>query len=137
MEVVIFSDGGSRGNPGPAAYGAVLYEKNEDGALEIISELSEYIGETTNNQAEYKGVIAGLTKAKEVGATSVIFNMDSELIAKQLTMKYKVKKEELQPLFLKAWNLMQELKNVTIQHVPREKNTVADALVNKALDSHM
>ena len=76
-EVVIFSDGGARGNPGPAAYGVVIYEKKIDGNIEKIAEVSEFIGETTNNRAEYRGVIAGLEKAKNIGATKVIFNMDS------------------------------------------------------------
>jgi len=132
-KLIINTDGGARGNPGPAGIGAVL--KNEEG--EIVAEISEYIGETTNNQAEYKAAIEGLKKAKELGVEEVYFNLDSELVVKQINREYKVKNAGLAPLFLEIHNLSQSFKKVTFNHVRREFNKEADALVNVAIDKAM
>ena len=133
MKVTIFSDGGARGNPGPAGIGAVLTDESE----QTVAEVSEYIGETTNNQAEYRALLAGLEKAKELGATDVSCFLDSELVVNQLNRKYKVKDKDLAPLFVQIHNLTIQIGSVTFQHVPREKNTHAGALVNKAIDAQV
>ena len=129
-KVKIFSDGGARGNPGPAACGVVI--KDEAG---LIVERSKYLGEATNNQAEYQGVILGLAEALKLKAEEVDFYLDSELAVNQLNRNYKVKNLELQSLFVKIWNLSQKFRKVSFRHVPREQNRAADRLVNKELDS--
>lgn len=129
-KLIIYTDGGARGNPGPAGIGAVL--KDEKG--EIIDEVSEYIGETTNNQAEYRAVIAAIEKAKKFGAAELDFFLDSELVVKQLNREYKVRDKDLAPLFMKIYNAMMGFKKVTFKHVRREFNAEADRLVNIALD---
>ncbi len=127
---IIHSDGGARGNPGPAAIGAVIADL--DGKpIELISRT---IGETTNNQAEYQAIIAGLEAALSHGAEEVDCFLDSELVVKQLKREYKVKNQELAPLFLKVHNLVVQFKKVSFTHVRREQNTAADKLVNQALD---
>jgi ribonuclease HI len=128
---IIYTDGGARGNPGPAAIGAVI----KDGKGELIAEISEYIGETTNNQAEYRAVIAAIEKAKELGAEELEFFLDSELVVKQLNREYKVRDKDLAPLFVKIYNAMMGFKKVTFKHVRREMNKEADKLVNEALDA--
>jgi ribonuclease HI len=130
-KLIIYTDGGARGNPGPAAIGAVI--KDEKG--ELLAEISEYIGETTNNQAEYKAVIAAIEKAKKLGALELEFFLDSELVVKQLNREYKVRDKDLAPLFVKIYNAMMGFKKVTFKHVRREMNKEADKLVNDALDS--
>lgn len=130
-KLTIYTDGGARGNPGPAAIGAVLYDEEKN----TVAEVSEYIGETTNNQAEYKAVIAGLEKARELGAAEVDFFLDSELVVKQLKREYKVKNQDLASLFVKIHNLLLDFQKSSFTHVRREFNKEADALVNKALDS--
>ena len=128
--MVIYTDGGARGNPGPAAIGAVVGAKK----------YGEYIGETTNNVAEYKALIFALKKAKallgkkKAKETELECNMDSELLMRQLTGQYKIEDEGLQPLWLEIWNLRLDFKKVDFNHIPREKNKEADALVNEALD---
>jgi ribonuclease HI len=129
-KLIIFTDGGARGNPGPAGVGAVL--KNEKG--ETVAEISEYIGETTNNQAEYRAVIAAMEKAKKLGANELHFFLDSELVVCQLNREYKVRDKELAPLFMKIYNAAMGFKKVTFKHIPREMNAEADRLVNQALD---
>lgn len=129
-KLIIFTDGGARGNPGPAGIGAVL--KNE--ASIVVAEVSEYIGETTNNQAEYKAVIAALAAAKKLGAAELNFFLDSELVVKQLNREYKVRDKDLAPLFMKIYNAVMSFKKVTFKHVRRELNVEADKLVNEALD---
>ncbi len=127
---IINTDGGSRGNPGPAAIGVVVGGK----------EYGEYIGKTTNNIAEYKAVIFALKKAKQLlgskkaEETDIELRADSELLVKQMNGQYKIKNEELQPLFIEIWNLKQDFKSVAFKHVPREENRDADRLVNRALD---
>lgn len=131
-KLVIYTDGGARGNPGPAAIGVVVGGKK----------YGEYIGKATNNIAEYKAVIFALKKAKallgskKAAEAEVEVNMDSELIVKQLAGEYKIKDADLQPLFIEVWNLKQEFKKVAFRHIPREKNKEADAMVNEALDPH-
>lgn len=130
MKLISFSDGGARGNPGPAGIGAVLYnEKNE-----LLEELSFYLGETTNNQAEYRALIMALEKAQVLGATEMECYLDSELVVKQLNREYKVKNQDLAPLFLKVHNISLAFKKISFHHVPREKNSVADGLANRAMD---
>ena len=129
-KIIIHSDGGARGNPGPAGIGAVL--KSEAGL--VLAEISKYLGETTNNQAEYQALIAGLEKAKELKAEELDCYLDSELVVKQLNREYKVKNAELAPLFLKVYNLSLSFKKIKFIHVRREFNKEADKLANEAMD---
>jgi len=131
MKLIIFSDGGARGNPGPAAAGIII--KNEKG--ETLESFGKFLEIQTNNYAEYMGLILGLEKAKKLGATEVDYFLDSELVTKQMKRIYKVKNEGLQKLFIKAYNLSQEFNKVTYNHIMREKNIEADAEVNKILDN--
>lgn len=129
-EARLFTDGGARGNPGPAAIGGVLYQGKEK-----INTFSEYIGETTNNQAEYAALIKGLELALKNNIKELDCYLDSELVVKQLRKEYKVKEAGLAKIFVKAWNLAIQFKKISFKHVRRELNKEADALVNKALDS--
>jgi len=128
--VRLFTDGGARGNPGPAAIGGVLYQGSKK-----INTFSEYIGETTNNQAEYQALIKGLKLALASDIQELTCYLDSELVVKQLNKEYKVKDVGLSKLFVKAWNLVIKFKKISFHHVRRELNKEADALVNQALDS--
>jgi len=123
-------DGGSRGNPGPAAYGVVM----RDGRGEVVASLKKYIGQNTNNVAEYFGLIAALDYAQTHGIRALRVESDSELLVKQMRGQYKVKSEELKPLFERAKKMSQGLEMFRIEHVYREQNREADALVNQALD---
>ena len=123
-------DGGSRGNPGPAAYGVVV----RDPRGEIVARLKKYIGNNTNNVAEYFGLIAALDYAQNHGIRALRVESDSELMVKQLRGQYKVKSEELKPLFERAKKMSQAFESFRISHVYREQNKEADALVNQALD---
>lgn len=127
-KIIIHTDGGARGNPGPAGIGAVL---EYDGKKE---ELQHFIGEKTNNQAEYEAVIMALTRAKELYAEEVDLFLDSELVQKQLLQEYKVKDKDLATLFVKAWNLSLSFKKIRYIHVRRNENKEADRLVNEILD---
>lgn len=129
-KLIIYTDGGARGNPGPAGIGAVIY----DGEKKVIAEISEYIGETTNNQAEYRAVVAAISKAQELEAREINFYLDSELVVKQLNREYKVKNQDLAPLFVKIYNATLSFKKVTFTHVRREYNKDADKLANDAMD---
>jgi len=131
MKLITYSDGGARGNPGPSAAGMVI--KNEKG--ETIETFGKYLGEQTNNYAEYMGLILSLEKVKELGATEVECYLDSELVTKQMKRIYKVKNAGLQKLFMEAYNLSQGFKKVEYKHILREKNKEADAEVNKVLDN--
>lgn len=133
----VYTDGGARGNPGPAGSGAYLQWVHEDGTTKFAGEVSEYVGQTTNNQAEYLAIIFGLKKARELGAESVEMVMDSELAVRQLTGVYKVKNAELAKRYLEVTELSRQFKQVTFRHVRRELNKQADALVNKAIDAHV
>lgn len=132
QKLIIRTDGGARGNPGPAAIGVVI----EDVSGKIIKTISKYLGETTNNQAEYQAIYTGLEQAKELGASEIVCYLDSELVVKQLKLQYKVKDKELAAWFIKCWNLVQGFNKAEFTHVPREKNKQADRLVNEELDSH-
>ncbi len=130
MKLTIHTDGGARGNPGPAGIGVVI--SDEKG--KAVKEISEYIGRATNNQAEYRALIRGLSEAKKLGAREVSIFMDSELIIKQLKGEYKVRDKDLQLLFVRAYNLLHTFKSHSTKHIPRAKNKRADALVNQAVD---
>ena len=123
-------DGGSRGNPGPAAYGVVM----RDARGEVVASLMKYIGQNTNNVAEYFALIAALDYAQTHGIRALRVESDSELLVKQMRGQYKVKSEELKPLFERAKKMSQTLEMFRIEHVYREQNREADALVNQALD---
>ena len=130
MKLVIYIDGGARGNPGPAAIGVVAGQKS----------YQERIGSATNNVAEYKAAIFALKKAKQLlgkekSKSEVEIRTDSELLYKQLNGQYKIKNKELQPLFIEVWNLQQDFKKVKFIHIAREENRLADRLVNQALDT--
>ncbi len=131
MKLIIYTDGGARGNPGPAATGIVI--KNEAG--ETIANYGEYLGEQTNNYAEYSAAISGLKKAHQLGGTNVELFVDSKLVCEQLNQNWKVKEPTLQKLFVHAYNAMQIFKKINVKHVRREFNKEADAEVNKVLDN--
>jgi ribonuclease HI len=131
VKVVVHVDGGSRGNPGPAAAAAVLSSPDGD----VLDEASELLGIATNNVAEYRGVLLGLARAKALGASEVEVVNDSELVAKQINGLYKVKHAAMRPLYLDAIAALREFDAWSIRSVPRAQNAGADALVNQALDS--
>ncbi len=128
-KVILYCDGASRGNPGPGSYGFVILEGEE-----AIAEEGRTLGEVTNNVAEYEGVIQGLSRCKELGATEVTVRSDSQLLVRQLTGQYKVKAPHLLPMVQKARSLQKAFSKVIYQHVPREENKHADKLANAALD---
>lgn len=137
--IIIHTDGGARGNPGPAGVGVVIeIDNKKTDNLDNRVEISKYIGEATNNQAEYQAVIEALKYLEENYLEEGIeakFYLDSELVVEQLNGKYKVKNEGLKPLFYEARDLVLKLGGrVSFSHVLREKNQVADKLVNKAID---
>lgn len=134
MKLIMHTDGGARGNPGPAGIGVVFYIMNGNGKRERIAGFKKYIGETTNNFAEYSALITGLERASEMGYPDVEVYMDSELVVKQMRGEYKVKEESLKPLASKVLALTNKFKSVSFSHVPREKNADADKLVNEAID---
>jgi len=136
MKITIYTDGGARNNPGPAAVGVVIKKQEE-----ILKKYNEFIGEATNNEAEYQAIIFALKKAKLLFGKKKTKEMeielcsDSELAIKQLNHEYKIKESNLQPLFIKVWNLTLDFKQVNFKHVLRDKNKEADRLVNQALDA--
>ena len=127
---VLYADGGSRGNPGPAGYGFVLLAA--DG--ETLSEGWDSIGVATNNVAEYRGVIAGLERALELGIRDITLRSDSELLVLQIKGTYRVKSPKLKPLHARARDLLAEFANSRVEHVKRNQNKRADALANRAMD---
>jgi ribonuclease HI len=131
-KLIIYCDGGSRGNPGPAGLGAVIYDENKSKVFEI----SEFLGVTTNNQAEYKGVLQAIKKAQELKAKELIFYLDSELVVKQMKGQYRVKNKDLLPLYMEIRKYILEFQKVEFNHVRREYNKEADALANMAMDEH-
>jgi ribonuclease HI len=131
VRVTVHVDGGARGNPGPAAAAAVI--TGADGA--VLDEAMEVLGTQTNNAAEYRGLLLGARRAHELGATEVEFVNDSELIARQLTGRYKVKNADLRPLYEEALRELGGFASWSVRSVPREQNADADALVNQALDA--
>jgi ribonuclease HI len=133
-EILIFCDGGSRGNPGPSAIGAVVLDPATDPPRRL-AEVSECIGITTNNVAEYKALIAGLVAAEPFGARRVRVRADSKLVVEQVKGTWKVKQAHLLTLRDEARRLLARYDDVDIRHVPRAENFHADALVNAALDA--
>ena len=131
MKVLLFTDGGARGNPGPAAYAFVL--EAEDG--DLLASEGVAIGTATNNVAEYSGLVEGLRRALELGLKHVEVVSDSELMVKQMRGEYRVKNEGLRPLYDQAQKLAREIGDVEYRHVRRAENELADRLVNDALDA--
>lgn len=131
MKITIFSDGGARGNPGPAGIGAVLFDDQQ----QKIAEVSEYIGETTNNQAEYLALLAAIKKAAELSAIEVEMFLDSKLVVEQVAGRWKIKDLEMRKLAEKVHAVLQGFSSWEIRHIPREKNQLADQLANQALDA--
>ncbi len=132
MKATLFADGGSRGNPGPAASGAVLYDEHG----EVLREVGTFLGVATNNVAEWTGLLTGLEAAIELGVKDLAIRLDSELVVKQLSGAYRVKHEGLIPLHARAKVLLRSFARVDIRHVPRKQNAAADALCNQVLDAH-
>ena len=137
MRIIIYTDGGSRGNPGPAAIGVIITDEKG----KVLKEYAEKIGRATNNEAEYEAVIFSLQKAKllfgkrKIKTMEIEVKMDSEFVAKQLNGKYKILDRNIEQLFLKTWNLKVDFGNVKFTYISRDKNLEADKLVNKALGS--
>lgn len=138
-KIIIYTDGGSRGNPGKAGVGIVFCNEKD----QKIKEYAEYLGDKiTNNEAEYQAVILALKKFKHLFSKQIAKNSevevrsDSELMVKQLNAEYKVINEKIQPLFLEVWNLKFDFGKVKFKQIPREKNKEADRLANEAMDSH-
>lgn len=145
-KIIIYTDGGARGNPGPAAIGAVfcLPAQAGDARGQVIKEYSEYLGEKqTNNEAEYQAVIFALKKAKafygkeKIKTIRIEIRSDSELLVKQLNGQYKVSEPRIQAFFIEIWNLQVELGKIKFVNIPREQNKEADRLVNETLDAQM
>ena len=136
MKLITYTDGGSRGNPGPSAIGAVITDEHGN----MIKEYAEKIENGTNNEAEYKAIIFALKKIKalygkeKTSQIEVQMRMDSELAFKQLTGEYKIESEKIKPLFIDVWNLKLDYKNVIFKHIPREQNKRADFILNEAFD---
>ena len=135
-KIVVYTDGGSRGNPGPAGVGVVIAnDKNQ-----VIKKYSKDIGERTNNEAEYEAVILAMQKLKQIFGKEKVkdfdieIRMDSELVARQLRGEYKIKEEKLFPFFIRVWNLRMDFGKISFKEIPRAKNKEADALVNEAMD---
>lgn len=132
QKIIIYTDGGARGNPGPAGAGVVIYDGER-----VITEVKKFLGDRTNNSAEYEALILALTEAKKRGLVrrEIEVRMDSELIVKQMNNEYQVKEETLWPHYMKVHNLLvAHFPNVKFVHVPREENKEADRLVNEVLD---
>jgi ribonuclease HI len=131
VKATLYADGGSRGNPGPAAAGAVLYDEHGD----VLREVGTFLGTTTNNVAEWTALLQGLEAALELGVDDLAVRMDSELVVKQLAGTYRVKHAGLIPLHARAKGLLRRFASVDVQHVRRKQNAAADALVNAVLDA--
>jgi ribonuclease HI len=131
LRVIVHVDGGARGNPGPAAAAAVI--SDADG--QVLDEAAEVLGVATNNVAEYRGLLLGLQRAQELGATEIEVVNDSELVAKQINGEYKVKHADMKPLHRAATEVLEGFERWSIRSVPRAQNAHADALVNQALDA--
>lgn len=130
MKAILYADGASRGNPGPAGAGAVLLD--EDG--HVLAELTRFLGVTTNNVAEYNAFILGLEEAQRRGVDDLDVRMDSLLVVEQMRGRWKIKHPNMKPLALKAGELFASFPKRTIAHVPRDANAIADALSNRAID---
>lgn len=129
-KLITYTDGGSRNNPGPAACGIVILDEQEI----VIHTASKFLGTATNNQAEYGALIEALKTAKRLEGTEIACHLDSELVVKQLNREYKVKDEKMRGLFAQVMQLISGFDKVTFIHVRREKNKLADKLVNEELD---
>jgi len=129
-EATLFADGGSRGNPGPAASGAVLVDPSGD----VVEEIGSYLGIATNNVAEWTALLLGLEAAAKRGIRRLSIRLDSELVVKQIRGEYRVKHAGLQPLHRRALALLRKFDHVDLRHVPRKQNEVADRVVNRVLD---
>jgi ribonuclease HI len=132
VKATLYADGGSRGNPGPAASGAVLYD--EDG--EVLEEIGTFLGVTTNNVAEWTALLEGLKAALARGVDEIAVRLDSELVVKQLSGAYRVKHSGLIPLHAEAKALLRKFARHDVRHVRRHENKAADAVVNQVLDAH-
>jgi len=138
-KIIVYTDGGSRGNPGPSAMGVIFCNERR----ETIKKYSEYLGEATNNEAEYQAVIFALKKFKALFGKKLAKNSeielcsDSELLIRQLNGQYKILEPKIQSLFITAWNLKLDFKKIKFKLISREKNKEADKLVNEALDSQV
>jgi len=130
-KAVLYTDGASRGNPGPAAIGAVI----KDGQGRVLARISERIGRATNNQAEYRAVIAALEEAVRLGAAGVEIKSDSELVVRQINGRYRVKNPGLKPLYRQVKELQSAFQSCTVVSIPRRQNREADGLCNAALDA--
>lgn len=134
MNVVVEADGGSRGNPGPAGYGAVV----KDAATgDVLAERKAGVGFTTNNVAEYSGLIAGLAAARDLGASTVAVRMDSKLVVEQMSGRWQIKHPPLRTLAHQARELVDGFTKVTFEWIPRERNKHADRLANEAMDAQV
>jgi ribonuclease HI len=133
VKLVVHVDGGARGNPGPAAAAAVLSTPDGD----VVDEAHELLGVTTNNVAEYRGLLLGLERARALGADEVEIVNDSELVAKQVNGQYKVRHPDMLPLHARATEALRAFRRWSVRSVPRAQNAAADALVNQALDGDM
>ena len=129
---LLYTDGAARGNPGPAGAGAFICTP----AGEAVAEIAEYLGETTNNVAEYRALLAGLKRLVELGAVEVEIRADSELMVRQLSGRYRVKHPNLRPLFQEAVALLKKIPKYSITHILRERNKETDRLANQAIDNH-
>jgi len=128
MKINIYTDGSSRGNPGPASLGVVIKDKKE----KVLGAWKKLIGIATNNQAEYQALIFGLEKAKKIKAEEINCFSDSKLVVEQINRRFKIKDKKLAILFIKAWNLSQSFKKINFYYLPREDNKEADYLANSA-----
>lgn len=131
QKIKIYTDGGARGNPGPAGIGVVVYDCDD----KIINKKSQFIGRATNNQAEYRAVIAAFDLISTIEVAEIDFFLDSELVVKQLKGEYKVKNKDLALLFVKVYNRTLKYKKIIFKHIRRELNKEADKLANIAMDS--
>lgn len=136
MKITIYTDGGSRGNPGPSAIGVIFTDEKG----KVIKEYAQKIGRATNNEAEYEAIIYALQKAKllfgkkKTKNMKIEVRMDSEFVAKQLNSQYKILDRKIEQLFLKTWNLRIDFNKIIFKHIPRSENREADKLVNRVLD---
>jgi ribonuclease HI len=132
VKVLVEADGGSRGNPGPAGFGAVVWSADHQ---TVLAESKEAIGRATNNVAEYRGLIAGLEAAAELGATEVAVSLDSKLLVEQMVGRWRVKHPDLIPLHQRARDVATRFDRITYAWIPRAKNSHADRLANEAMDA--
>jgi len=138
--IYLNTDGGSRGNPGPAGCGAVISDEQN----KVLKKVSKFLGVATNNEAEYQAVILGLETLKKMYGVDklkeveIVVRMDSELVCKQLNGEYQMKEEKLVPFFMKIWNMkVKDIPNVKFTYVPREQNRIADGLAKEAMDGSL